>query len=556
VAGWNGRVSGAVSLTGSPGDPLIDIDLHAEPFGYRDIHAEKVDLKGHYADGRFVAQDLRAHMQNVESSARLAVPIRLALGRSPDLPDEPLTGHIDIPAGDLRILPLLVPQLQTARGKFDLSADLGGTSRSPRFQGRGHIRDGVVQPSDRTEVIEGLNADLHFDQAKIVLDTLTARQGRTGRIQSSGVVLLDHTRLRSYRFGLAMRDFAAAEEGLYAVLFDGDFTVSDGPRVGRDRLPQVTGRAQIKKGVIEFDFANQSEVQRRAATTQPLYWTYHIQADATSNLKWRPPNADLEFNADLDLQQTPDSLLIYGEMHSLRGTYWFLSTRFKVLNADLTFDNQQGVDPILDVAAEARVRAQVPAQGGVISTGTPNVTEVLTAQITGRSSKPVIALTSSSNWDQRQILTALTFGGFRDPTDPGNIPGAVRSGAVDFADNILTRQLNAQLSADLSKYFNGALTDWELQRDQGGLIGGSGAYVLGVGSQVTDRLALRYQQRVSPTGQSNPAAGDLFDQNVEAEYRLNRFIFLTSGVTRRRTALTNTTQPTDYNVNLKARWEY
>src|SRR5262249_27962213 len=161
---------------------------------------------------------------------------------------------------------------------------------------------------------------------------------------------------------------------------DGDFTVSDGPRVGRDRLPQVTGRARIKKGVIEFDFASQDEVQRRAATTQPLYWTYHIEADATSNLKWRttsPTSApDIEFNADLDLQQTPDSLLIYGEMHSLRGTYWFLSNRFKVLNADLTFDNQQGVDPILDVAAEARVPGQAPQAAALnsVSVGAVNPT--------------------------------------------------------------------------------------------------------------------------------------------------------------------------------------
>ena len=83
--------------------------------------------------------------------------------------------------------------------------------------------------------------------------------------------------------------------------------------------------------LIEFDFANQNEVQKRAATTQPLYWTYRIRAEAKNNLRWRTADADMEFDADLDLQQTPDSLLIYGEMHALRGQYWFLSSRFRVL---------------------------------------------------------------------------------------------------------------------------------------------------------------------------------------------------------------------------------
>ena len=38
----------------------------------------------------------------------------------------------------------------------------------------------------------------------------------------------------------------------------------------------------------------------------------------------------------------------------MRGQYWFLSNRFRILNADLTFDNLQGVDPVLDIAAETR----------------------------------------------------------------------------------------------------------------------------------------------------------------------------------------------------------
>jgi hypothetical protein len=52
---------------------------------------------------------------------------------------------------------------------------------------------------------------------------------------------------------------------------------------------------------------------------------------------------------------------------------------------------------------------------------------------------------------------------------------------------------------------------------------------------------------------------DLFDRNIEAEYRLNRFFFVTTEYVQRRpganaTATTGGNQ--DFNVNLKARWEY
>ncbi len=547
--GWDGAVSGTLSLSGRPSAPIVDVQARADRFGWRDIRAERVDVRARYADGRLEAQEVRARMQNVESTARLSLPLDLALGRPPSVPDAEVRGRIDIPAGDLQVLPIILPQLQSARGKFELGADIGGTTRSPRLAGRASIRDGVVRPINRSEVIEGLGAELHFDQSRVTLDTLWARQGRTGRLWSRGTMQLDRGRLQNYRFGLTMRDFAAAEEGLYAVLFDGDFVVSDGPLVGGERLPQVTGQAHLKRGVIEFDFANQSEVQRRAATTQPLYWTYRIQADATNNLRWRTSDADMEFDVDLDLQQTADSLIIYGEMHALRGTYWFLSNRFRILNADLMFDNLQGVDPLLDIAAETKLRPVVAEAQGQAPL------ETITAQLTGRASKPVISLTSSnSDADQRSILDGLTRGSYRDNSG--------RASASPMLDNYVTRQLNAQLSAGLSEFFRGAITDWEVQRDRGGVLSGEGALVVGVGSQLTDRLSLRYRQRVpvadKPTNTSirlDPT--NLFEQNVEAEYRINRFIYVTSGVSRRRGTLGSPLQQnTDFNVNLKARWEY
>lgn len=540
--GWDGKLFGTLSLNGRPSAPVVDLQAQAERFGWRDIRTENVTLRAHYADGKADVQDLRARMLNVESTARLTLPLHLALGDRPRVGDSPIRGRVDIPSGDLQVLPLIVPQLQSAKGRFELAAEISGTAKAPRLEGRGRIRDGRVRPINRGEVVEGLNADLHFDQSRITLDTLTARQGRTGRIAGRGAVHLDGAALKNYRFDLAMRDFASSEEGLYAVLFDGDFVVSDGPRVAGERLPQVVGTARLKKGVIEFDFANQTEVQKRAATTQPLYWTYRIRAEAKNNLRWRTADADMEFDADLDLQQTPDSLLIYGEMHALRGQYWFLSNRFRVLNADLTFDNQQGVDPLLDIAAETRLPA---APGAPL--------ETITAQLTGRSSKPVIALSSSANSDQRTILGALTVGSVTDERGTVSVQSPL--------DNYVTRQLNAQLSENLSAFFAGRISEWEVRRDRGGLFSGEGGIVVGVGSQVTDNLAFRYRQRLPGnerpvnTGRLDPT--DLFDQNVEAEYRVNRFIFLTSGFSRRRGVPTSSAQTnTDYNVNLKARWEY
>jgi hypothetical protein len=374
-------------------------------------------------------------------------------------------------------------------------------------------------------------------------------------VWSKGAVDMSGLDLKRYDFDLRMRDFAASQEGLYAMLFDGDFTVVDGPRVRGERLPQVLGNVRLKRGVIEFDFANQTEVQKRAATTEPLYWTYRIHVDAPSNLRWRPPDGDIEFSCDLDLEQTADSLLIYGGMQLVKGHYFFLSNRFNVTQADLTFDNQQGVDPLLDITAETRLkpsRGELAPGGGFDLSKGPPPQEGIYAHLTGRSSQPIIEMTSSRGWDQREILGELTYGRFTgegvSPTDP--------------LQNYLTRQLSNQLSRDLSKYLNDAINQWEVERDQGELLSGQGGVVMSLGGDINSRTSWLVRQRLpgldrNATPGALPTTTSLFDRDVELEYRINRFIYATTELTQRRPEMVQQGQrDRDFNVSLKARWEY
>src|SRR5204863_9256659 len=167
-----------------------------------------------------------------------------------------------------------------------------------------------------------------------------------------------------YRFYLSLQDFTAVETGVYAVEFDGDFVVTNGPLVRGEVLPQVVGTVESRHAVVLLDFANQTESEQLAATTQPQFWTYRVQVKATSNLHWQPPDGDIEFSADLTMEQTRDSLMVYGDMSALRGTYYFLSNRFDLSKADLTFDNLSGVNPTLDVEAVTHIRQPVNSNNG------------------------------------------------------------------------------------------------------------------------------------------------------------------------------------------------
>ncbi len=555
---WKGRVSGALEVGGRPGEPTLSWNAEAVPLAWGDYRLDGAAAHGRYRDGRLEVPEFRMTRGGVVSTVSGSMAVGLALGRRPELPEAPMDWRVELPNGDLALIPMFVPQIGSAAGRFDLSARLGGTARHPNLAGTARIRDGIVRMAGREEVLEGVSADLTLDETRITLDTMTARQrtrqGAPGLVSARGVVDLKGLTLKDYRFDLHLRDFTALESGVYAALFDGDFAVTDGRKVNGATLPLVVGNAELRRAVVLFDFANQSQVQQVAAATQPLYWLYRIQLNATDNLRWQPSDADIEFSADLRLEQTPDSLIIYGDMSALRGSYYYLSSKFRMDRVNLTFDNVGGVNPKLDILAVTRVpkSALTGGRGPSLSSSDERGSEDITVTITGRANEPVMEFSSESGADEPQVLKALTYG-------PVLTEKPVRAG-VDFADNWVTRNLNRQLSDDLSRVFQGYLRDWELARESGGLFQGEGDVVLGVTSQLTRKIDLRYRQRLP--GSARPTANlttTPFERDVAAEFRINRFFYITSELIQRRT-LTSTSgaAPTapEFNLNLKARWEY
>ncbi|MBI1799214.1 MAG: translocation/assembly module TamB domain-containing protein [Candidatus Eisenbacteria bacterium] len=560
AAGVRGVLSGEASLRGRPASPEFDVDVRVRPAAWKEYAADEIALRATYADRRLEVAELRVTRSGLTSRAHGGMGLDLALDdREARVLETPMKWAIDAPNAELASVAQFVPQIGSAAGRFDLHATLEGTPRHPVIDGAALVRDGRVRLAAREEVLEALNARFRIQSSGITLDSLTARQGERGRVRASGRVDLDGFTLRDYRFDLTMRDFAAGEAGLYAALFDGDFVVTNGPRINDQTLPMVSGAARVKRAAILFDFSNQSETQQIAAATQPLFWTYRIQVDATDHLNWRPPEGDIEFNADLRMEQTRDSLLIYGEMHSLRGTYWFLSNKFNVQQADLNFDNVEGVNPQIDAIATTRVVAAPENLSEGPPASTDHVAHEITVHLKGRANKPVIDFDDDKNvWDQSRILREITYGRFVDPNNNK------RLSAQDPVDNYLTRAINRSLSADLSQAFGGYINEWSLERDQGGLFRGEGEVIASARTQITSQFSMQYSQRIPGLARdiTSPATAtnnNLFEREVRAEYRLNRFFYITTDLAERRNLpgqVSTSGGATDYNVNLKARWEY
>lgn len=553
--GWTGGLDGTATFAGSPAQPRADLTASVASLAWRDFSLARLDVRAHYRDDALDIDELKGSRGALEAVAQGTIPVRLAVGKPAQPLDQPMALTLRVVQGDLKFVPRLVPQIATASGTLEAQAQIGGTAKQPVLSGEGRVTNGSMRLAERVETLTRLSAAFHLSQTALTVDSLVAHQGDKGLVRAHGTVALDGLVPKSYRFDLGMSDFTATEPGLYAVDFDGDFQVADGPRIRGAWLPFVTGRARVRKAVILIDFANQTESEQLAATNEPLYWLYRIDLTAPGGVHWQPPDGDIEFSLDLTAEQTPTELRLFGDMQSVRGTYYFLSNRFAVDHANLTFDNVGGVDPQIDAQATTHI---VPTGGTNVGAGASLGTDAphdVTVTISGRAREPSIAFsTSPSDWDQNEILQQLTVLRFRSNTGPL---------AADPFDSYITRALNRTLSSEMSRAFNGYVSEWVLDREQGGLFQGQGEVIFGVGSQLTRNLTLRYRQVLPGLGRETltPQVGITpFQRDIEAEYRLNRFFLVSSELTQRRTIAGSVTTPTsgapDFNVSLKARWEY
>jgi hypothetical protein len=549
----SGRANGTLRLKGRPAAPQLELEARLKPIQWRTYDLDEVQARATYADDVLRVPEVRLLRSDVSSTARGELPLRLALGERVRTTDRPMSFEVDVPNGDLSVLPLLVPQIAAAAGPFNMHATLSGTPRDPRLTGTFRVDGGRMRLAGREEEVHDVKARMSFDETRISLESLEAKQGRNGRMNATGTVALEDLKLESYRFEVEARDFVALESGLYSATFDGDFVVTDGERIRGQTLPHVVGEVELLQARILLDFANESEMRQFTSNQQPLFWTYRVQLRATNKLRWEPPNANVEFSADLTLEQSADSLAIFGDVNSLRGRYWFLSNAFNIRRANLMFDNVGGTDPELDIEAETSLRpAAVPTETG--GREEDRSAETITVTITGRSRKPVLEFSSSPrDWDQPRILRELTFGQITDER------GAVALG--DPLDDYVTRAINRQLSVEMSRVFQGYVNEWALRRESGGLFTGEGDLYAEVGIPLTAAWQIRYSQRVPGLAQGTPtynAGAAPLERDLEVEYRLSRFFFVTSEVLQRRvpTGSANSSSGPEFNVNLKARWEY
>jgi hypothetical protein len=494
---------------------------------------------------------------SLSPAVRGAMPLRLGWGvaGADRLPDRPMDLELTAHRLDLGLTPLLLPEIAEATGQADVTVQITGTPKHPHAVGTLTVRDGVVRPANREEVLSGVHGRITLAGNELKIGDFEGTQGRRGRIvvRPGGVAHLKEWRISDYAFSVTATNFTAFSSGEYVIELNGNFDVKNGPDLGGPvPIPQITGRASVIEGTFLTNFGDPATQPGWVGPTALPPWTYDVQVDARNNLWWRPPDANIEGRlTDFEVLQTLDQFLLLGQIDALRGRYYFLGTQFDVKQGSLFFDRAYPLNPTVTATLTTQ-----KAQPGASATEPKWKQETITIAVSGRVQAPNIAMTSEPDaLAPGDIASLLTAGQLTSN------PGALKQAAGSYLFRQIAR--NPDLAPVLRDVELSSTQEQSLDPSQSSLsVPGTGTLsanksftTLGMQRYLTRDLLVRYSQIVGDVGNDVQRVDY---QDLAAEYRLNRLLFLQGQVTRRRGVLVTTQDEnqTIYNLDVRARYEY
>lgn len=460
-------------------------------------------------------------------------------------PDAPISVTADAHSVELAALSPLLPGAGTKlTGTVDGHVVLEGTVRAPQVRGTVNLTNGSYVSSVETSPIRNVNAALVFGGTTVALEALHANVG-AGTVDADGKLNLPIAGAPFQGYAI---DITARGAQLNVPAFGGGTIDGTAQILGGARLPTLSGEVTLTNATIPF-----ATVFRSASTPAepseggPVFdLAFNLRTDA-ENVRIRSPIIDAGASGSILLTGTLRSPRASGTITATRGgvfsTYQHL---FRIQDATVTFDPDQGIVPNLDLRATAHVDNPDPdpARNAI---GTADVT----VAVTGPADDYKISYSSDPPYTQAQIIALLVnlpilgtfdFGGTPVAGTlrgaPGESNALLLPGVTPYetsitpiqqeAFSLFNTQLTQRLLSPLENAFGGSvgLTDLQLTLDYGGRVGYTARQQISRKRQVYATLGqiLSYPTRTQIGFQSRPDASTAisftyFQQNGTPFYR-------------------------------------
>jgi hypothetical protein len=534
-------------VTGSLERPTIaaGFDLEAGRYGQFRVKHIIGDAESDLQQVRLDSVDIAFDRGSAEVAG--SIPITLApfaLG--------PPTSAISLTATargvDLAPLAPLVPGSGTKLGgTLDGSIALEGVVGSPRVYGSATLTGGSYVSDLETSPIRAVDAQLRFAGSSIALESLRGTVGR-GSVTGSGQLdmPLADAPPSSYAIDLVAKGAQVNVPGYGGGSIDGELRVVSGRR-----RPVVSGDVTLYDTTIPFATIFKASGSGDADAGPPLDLGLDLHATAGKNVRVKSPIIDVGATGAITLTGSLLTPRASGVLTATRGGVFSTYQRlFRIQDATVTFDPEQGIVPNLDLHATAHVTNPDPD-----TTRNAIGSADIAVAVTGPADAFTIAFSSEPSYSQAQIvalLAAIPIIGavnFNQPQVPGTLRGApgesnvlLPPGVTPYqtgvytvqqeAFSLLSTQLTQRILSPLENAFGNSLglTDLQLTLDYGGRVGYTARQLISAKRQISVTLGqvLSYPVRTQVGLTARPdaftsASFSYFTQNGTPSYQNSIF---------------------------------
>ncbi len=438
ASGWAEKTPGKEWVGGSTilvHEPVINVPRNK-------FRVERVRLGSSRFDFFADPASLRATLDIAVDDSTQVKGEALVDRRSGDVLKSPLTGQIKGTSAAIKVLPLLLPEIDRASGRLDGSVVLGGTLGEPEFNGDLHIRDGVLELYRTNLQVSALQLDGEFNgdtlkfnaegqtpKGKLTVDgNFTWPEGvMTGSMRMHGQELLvaDTPELRV----LASPDIIL-RAGPDGFVVEGEVMIPNA-RISPRELTSSVGTSPDER-IVGIDDGDDESAE--PDTTNRL--TSRIKVVLGDLVRVDAYGLRARLEGDVTVSTVPDDVARgNGVIKVAEGQYKAFGQDLKITRGTLTYKDTPLSEPTLDIVAERTIRDS-------------DIT--VAVNVRGTIARPFISITSQPTMPSNEALSYLLTGRSIDTLQSGeaaNINQAAENLAVS-GGGLLLGSLGTRLGLD------------------------------------------------------------------------------------------------------------
>jgi translocation and assembly module TamB len=292
-------------------------------------------------------------------------------------------------------------------GPVTIAARATGTLGDPRISGTLASDNLTLESAVTGTRIETVTARGRFAGSRLELSRFAGNTRGGGTITGSGTVDLagiSATRGPQLDLRAAAKNARLLDATGLEATITGPLRIVSSGRGGTIAGRVTINRARWALGVAAEDVAlpqiatreinGEGGGGRTQVSARDNAWRYLVNASAPNRVAVDGMGLESEWGIDIALRGTVNDPRIGGSARLVRGDYTFAGTRFELTRGRILFDENEPIDPRLDILAET-------------SRSGTNVD----IAITGNAQSPAIAFSSEPALPEEEILSRLLFGG-------------------------------------------------------------------------------------------------------------------------------------------------